>query len=60
MHWLAHFTQAASTSLQQLAMRRLTGLTAIGIEALSLEVTSPANITEIKNHIDERTWGSLD
>ena len=40
--------------------KALRDLTAIGTEALSLEVTSSANITEIKNHIHERTGGSLD
>ena len=40
--------------------KALRDLTAIGVEALSLEVTSPASITEIKNHIHERTGGSLD
>ena len=40
--------------------KALADLTIIGIEALSLEITSPDNITEIRNHIHERTGGSLD
>lgn len=40
--------------------KALADLTAIGIEALSLEVTSPEDILEVKRHISERTGGSLD
>ena len=40
--------------------KALADLTAIGIEALSLEVTSPKGILEVKRQVSERTGGSLD
>ncbi|KAK0514798.1 hypothetical protein JMJ35_002177 [Cladonia borealis] len=40
--------------------KALADLTAVGIEALSLEVTSPEAILEVKRHVSERTGGSLD
>ena len=40
--------------------KALADLTAVGIEALSLEVTSPEAILELKRHVFERTGGSLD
>lgn len=35
-------------------------LSALGIEALQLEVTSPESVANVKQHISERTNGSLD
>lgn len=40
--------------------KALEDLRAIGIEALSLELTSPKGIAEVKKHVSERTGGSLD
>lgn len=35
-------------------------LSCLGIEALSLDVTSPENILEVKRQVSHRTGGSLD
>ncbi|KAK4692836.1 hypothetical protein P7C71_g4443, partial [Lecanoromycetidae sp. Uapishka_2] len=40
--------------------KALEDLTKIGIDALSLEVTSPIAIAEVKKYVSERTGGSLD
>ena len=40
--------------------KALADLTAVGIEALSLEVNSPEGILDVKRHVSERTGGSLD
>lgn len=47
-----------ATARNEKALADLTALE--GIEALPLEVTSPESILELKNHIVERTGGSLD
>lgn len=40
--------------------KAVTDLSALGLEALQLDVTSPESVAEVKRHVSERTNGSLD